>query len=136
LQQTVLIHIDTHSGTPIYRQVIDQVTAMVMTGQLAAGDQLESVAALSKRIRVNPMTVSKAYSQLVNGGLLERRPGIGLFVGDFEPADRAAARDALLGESMSQAAGLAGQLGLDEAEATELFKTQFRKAIKTTGKKT
>lgn len=131
----MLIHIDPHSATPIYRQVIDQVRALVMTGQLAAGAQLESVAALSKRIRVNPMTVSKAYSQLVNEGLIERRPGIGLFVAGFEPADRKAARDALLGESMSQAAGLAGQLGLGEAEATALFQRHFRKAQKKTGTK-
>lgn len=126
----MLIHVDPHNGTPIYRQVIDQVTALVVTGQLLPGEQLESVAALSKRIRVNPMTVSKAYSQLVNDGLLERRPGIGLFVNEFEPSDRKAARDALLEESMGQAAALAIQLELDEDEAVKQFQRQFRKTSK------
>jgi GntR family transcriptional regulator len=117
----MLIHIDPHGGTPIYRQVMDQVSALVMTGQLASGEQLESVAALSGRLRVNPMTISKAYSQLVHDGLLVRRPGIGLFVREFKPRERDEARLALLNESMEKTAVLANQLGVEEGEAIALF---------------
>jgi len=132
----MLIHVDPHSGTPIYRQVIDQLSAMIMTGRLAAGEQVESVAALSKRIRVNPMTVSKAYSQLVHDGLLVRRPGIGIFVKDFNAAEREEARDSLLAEAMRKTAGLASQLGLTEKEAAGMFREFFRNAGNAAGDKT
>ena len=55
-----MIHIDPRDGTPIYRQIIDQVKRMVLTGGLVPGDQVEPVAGLAARVHVNPMTVSKA----------------------------------------------------------------------------
>ncbi len=88
-----MIRIDPRSPTPIYRQVVDQVRRMVVTGELAAGDQIERVANLAAREKVNPMTVSKAYSALVDQGVLERRRGIGLLVAPV-PAAKAAAADA------------------------------------------
>jgi GntR family transcriptional regulator len=122
----MLIHIDPHGGTPIYRQVMDQVSAQVMSGALAPGEQVDSVAVLSARLRVNPMTISKAYSQLVHDGLLVRRPGIGLFVREFQPHERDATRLALLDESMHKTAVLAHQLGVEEGEAIALFEQHLK----------
>jgi GntR family transcriptional regulator len=122
----MLIHIDHHGGTPIYRQVMDQVSAQVMSGQLVPGEQVESVAVLSARLRVNPMTISKAYSQLVHDGLLVRRPGIGLFVREFKPRERNEARLALLNDSMEKTAVLAHQLGVEAGEAIALFEQHLK----------
>ena len=76
----MLLQIDHHSGQPIYRQVIDQIRRQVMAGQLREGEQLPSVRDLAAQLRVNPMTISKAYSLLEMEGLLDRRRGVGLFV--------------------------------------------------------
>ncbi len=80
----MLVEIDTHSGVPIYRQVIEQIRRQIMTGQLAEGGQLPTVRDLAKRLKVNPMTVSKAYSLLEIEGLVERRRGVGLFVAKLD----------------------------------------------------
>jgi GntR family transcriptional regulator len=80
----MLLDIDHHSGVPIYRQVVDQVRDQIMAGRLCEGDQLMSVREVAAALRVNPMTISKAYSALEIEGLLERWRGIGLFIAGIQ----------------------------------------------------
>src|SRR6478672_674159 len=60
---------------PIYRQLRDRVVAMILDGALNEGDPLPSVRNVAADYRVNPLTVLKAYHQLV-----ETRRGLGMFV--------------------------------------------------------
>lgn len=122
----MLIDIDVHGGVPIYRQVIDQVRRLIMTGQLKEGEQLESVKNLSSRLKVNPMTVSKAYGYLVQEGLVERRRGVGLFVARLQRSDKKDARNSVLSEALRKAASLAVQMEIDGDEAADTFRTLYR----------
>jgi GntR family transcriptional regulator len=74
---------------PIYRQLRDRVVAMILDGVLNEGDPLPSVRNVAAEYRVNPLTVLKAYQQLVGEELVETRRGLGMFV-------KAGARDLLL----------------------------------------
>jgi GntR family transcriptional regulator len=74
------ITITTGSGTPIYRQIVDQVRLGVATGALAPGDPLPSVRGLAEELRINFNTVAKAYGELVRDGVLESQQGLGYFV--------------------------------------------------------
>jgi GntR family transcriptional regulator len=74
------ITITTGSGTPIYRQIIDQVRLGVATAALAPGDTMPSVRSLAEQHLVNPNTVVKAYAELVRDGVLEPHHGKGFFV--------------------------------------------------------
>jgi DNA-binding transcriptional regulator YhcF (GntR family) len=67
--------LNPQSGTPIYRQLIEQITRLIAGGQLAAGRELPSVRELAELHTVNPMTISKAYALLESEGLLERQRG-------------------------------------------------------------
>jgi GntR family transcriptional regulator len=67
--------LDPHSGTPIYRQLLEQVRRMVAGGQLKPGAELPSVRDVALAHAVNPMTISKAYSLLEAEGLLQRNRG-------------------------------------------------------------
>jgi GntR family transcriptional regulator len=67
--------LNPQSGIPIYRQLVEQIRRMVAGGQLRAGDELPSVRDLALEHAVNPMTISKAYSQLELEGLLVRQRG-------------------------------------------------------------
>ena len=64
-----------HSGVPIYKQLREQVRRMVASGQLPVGSQLPSIRDLAIKHAINPMTVSKAYTQLESEGVLERHRG-------------------------------------------------------------
>ena len=78
-----------NNGQPIYRQLRDRVVAMILDGVLNEGDPLPSVRNVAAEFRVNPLTVLKAYQQLVGEELVETRRGLGMFV-------KAGARDLLL----------------------------------------
>ncbi|MEO7181311.1 MAG: GntR family transcriptional regulator [Gemmatimonadaceae bacterium] len=69
-----------NDGQPIYRQLRDRVVAMMLDGILKEGDPLPSVRNVSAEYRVNPLTVMKAYQQLVDDGLVETRRGLGMFI--------------------------------------------------------
>lgn len=69
-----------NDGQPIYRQIRDRVVAMILDGLLAEGDPLPSVRNVATESRVNPLTVLKAYQQLVDEQLVEKRRGVGMFI--------------------------------------------------------
>lgn len=67
-------------NVPIYLQVRDQTVFMIMDNSLKPGDSLPSVRNAATDLQINPLTVSKAYQQLVDEGLVEKRRGLGMFV--------------------------------------------------------
>src|SRR5512141_1340233 len=78
-----------NDNAPIYRQLRDRVVAMILDGVLKQGDALPSVRQVAADFQLNPITVSKAYQELVDEQLVEKRRGLGMYVSD-------GARDALL----------------------------------------
>lgn len=66
--------------TPIYRQLKERVLGMMLDGVLKTGDALPSVRQIAAEYQLNPITVSRAYQELVDDNLVEKRRGIGMFV--------------------------------------------------------
>ena len=58
------IIINNSSMTPIYEQIVDQIKAMIINGELVANTVLPSVRSLSKELKISALTVKKAYDQL------------------------------------------------------------------------
>jgi GntR family transcriptional regulator len=71
---------DWNDSQPIYRQLRARVVAMILDGELKEGDPLPSVRNVATETRVNPLTVLKAYQQLADDGLVEKRRGRGMFI--------------------------------------------------------
>ena len=71
---------DWNDSTPIYRQLKERVVGMMLDGVLKAGDALPSVRSIAAEYQLNPITVSKAYQELVDEHLVEKRRGIGMYV--------------------------------------------------------
>src|SRR5215212_7911451 len=69
-----------NDSQPIYRQLRDRGVHMILDGVLNEGDPLPSVRNVAAEFRVNPLTVLKAYQQLVGEELIEARRGLGMFV--------------------------------------------------------
>ena len=65
---------------PIYLQLRDRVVAMMLDGVLNEGDPLPSVRNVAAEYRINPITVLKAYQELVDEQLVETRRGRGMFI--------------------------------------------------------
>jgi GntR family transcriptional regulator len=118
----VLIVIDSHSGVPVYRQIVDQVRFQVASGLLRPGDELPSTRALSQELGVNPMTVSKSWGLLEEEGVLTRRPGLPLVVSERSACESQRARESQLVDLLAPVTVAARQLGMGPAEALEVFR--------------
>jgi GntR family transcriptional regulator len=70
------------SNVSIYKQIVEQVCAAVVTGKIADDEALPSVRSLAEQLVINPNTVSRAYGELVREGILESRAGRGMFVSE------------------------------------------------------
>ena len=71
------IIISNNADKPIYEQITSQVKAMIMNGELQAGDTIPSVRSLAKTLHVSVITVRKAYEELQRDGFIETAVGRG-----------------------------------------------------------
>ena len=74
--------VEWSDGAPIYRQLKDRVVAMLLDGLLKPGDALPSVRQVAAEYQLNPITVSRAYQELADDQLVEKRRGLGMYVTD------------------------------------------------------
>jgi len=72
--------IEWSDNAPIYRQLKERVVAMLLDGVLKPGDALPSVRQVAAEYRLNPITVSRAYQELADEALVEKRRGLGMYV--------------------------------------------------------
>ena len=63
--------ISSVSGEPIYEQIKNQIRSAIMSGELMAGEALPSLRKLAKELRVSVLTVTRAYNELADEGLVE-----------------------------------------------------------------
>ena len=69
-----------NDSQPIYRQLRDRVVALILDGVLNEGDPLPSVRNVAAEYRLNPITVLKAYQELVEEQLVEKKRGRGMYI--------------------------------------------------------
>ena len=72
--------IEWSDGAPIYRQLKERVVAMLLDGVIKPGEALPSVRQVAAEYQLNPITVSRAYQELVDDQLVEKRRGLGMYV--------------------------------------------------------
>ena len=72
--------ISSVSGEPIYEQIKNQIRSAIMSGELMAGEALPSLRKLAKELRVSVLTVTRAYNELADEGLVENVQGKDTFV--------------------------------------------------------
>ncbi len=76
--------LDPKTGSPFYRQIIDQIRFGIATGNLKTGEQLPTVRSLAVELKVNLNTVAKAYKELEIQNVLETQQGTGTFISDVK----------------------------------------------------
>ncbi|MRR11734.1 GntR family transcriptional regulator [bacterium] len=111
--------LDTASGVPFYRQVIDQVLLAVADGRLAAGAQLPTVRQLAVDLSVNLNTVAKAYREMEIRGIVETQQGTGTFVARRPSPGGAAERKKALERLVDELLAKAGSHGFRVEEVAD-----------------
>lgn len=100
------------SPDPIYEQILRQVRAQILSGDLKEGQPLPSIRKLAQNLQISVITTKRAYDELEREGLIDTVAGKGTFVAspnlDFLQEKRIAAVEARLREALreAEAAGL------------------------------
>jgi GntR family transcriptional regulator len=113
------LHLDLHSGVPVYRQIIDQVRGAIASGTLSSGYQLPTVRQLAVDLSINPNTVVRAYKELELGGLLETHQGTGTFISAQKIPRPQAERERQLSQIVVDAVSRAGAAGFTVEDLLE-----------------
>ena len=104
-------------GAPIYRQLKERVIAMMLDGVLKPGDALPSVRQVAAEYQLNPITVSRAYQELADDQIVEKRRGLGMYVTEGAATRlKASERDHFLREEWPLVLERIQRLGLDPQE--------------------
>ncbi len=118
----MILVVDPHSGIPVYRQLVEQIRFHVASGLLEPGQEIPSTRALSAKLGINPMTISKAFVLLEEDGVLERRPGRSHVVPEQCSGTIRATRLEQLTQALRPVATKARQLKLEPETAVHLFR--------------
>jgi len=114
--------IDTRSGVPLYRQIIEQVKFAIARGEMAPGDQLPTVRQLAVDLSINPNTVIRAYRELEIEGVLDTHQGSGTYVGNHKPEIDPLEKQRMLNQIVTDLLARASSYGLTLAEVFEALR--------------
>ena len=121
----MFIRVETSSGVPITRQIMDQIRVYCASGSLQPGTRLPSVRVLAKELAVNQNTILRDYERLTAEGLLERRHGDGTYVAATLPEDRLRTQREVLREEVQRMVRRAVTLGLGAPEVHQAVDEAF-----------
>ena len=116
----ITFHKDPSSPLSPYLQLVQQVSHALRVGRLRIGDRLPAVRDVASQLAINPNTVLKAYRQLETLGLVEGRPGVGIFIARTLDGPSAEVRDSLRAELFAWLDS-ASAAGLDAEGIQALF---------------
>ncbi len=75
-----MVAIKWNDQQPIYKQLKEKVIELIIDSEVLEGEAVPSVRQVASDYQINPLTVSKAYQELVDESILEKRRGLGMFV--------------------------------------------------------
>jgi GntR family transcriptional regulator len=117
------LHLDHHSGEPIYRQIVEAVKFRIASGELAEGTRLPSIRELAGQLQINMRTVGKAYQELEGAGLVVMQHGRGVFVTSPQATLPVGRRRTLLLQHARRLLAEAARLGATPKEVVEIVES-------------
>ena len=110
---------------PLYVQIADQIRTDVLSGALRAEEQVMSTTQYATTFRINPATAAKAFTELVDEGVLYKRRGIGMFVAEGARARLVAKRrDQFSTQYVRPLIEEAAKLGISAEQLADLIRKE------------
>lgn len=117
----MLLHISEQSSETLQEQIIGQIRARILSGDLAPDSSLPSIRSLARELKVSVITVQRAYDQLLNEELIYSRRGKGFFVASLEQSDKSALAQQRFAQHLRSTIDTATRDGLSQREIQEIF---------------
>ena len=124
--EIILSNVD---GTPIYEQIVRQIKAKIVGGELKAGEALPSMRLLAKELRISVITTKRAYEELEREGFIITQTGRGNFVAPVGVELLREEQLRAVEEHLTNAVRAAHLGNLDETEFLDIAKTLFEEEI-------
>jgi len=121
-QSPFRFRLDSGSGVPVYRQLIDQVQAGIASGTLRVGYQIPTVRQVAVDLAINPNTVMRAYRELEIRGVLDTQQGTGTFIATQRPQIDDDGRTRRLDQLIDEFVARAGAGGFTLVEILDALK--------------
>jgi GntR family transcriptional regulator len=134
-EKKLTLHLDFHSGLPIYTQIVNQIQSQLVNGILKPGDQLPTVRALASELRVNFNTIARAYRILDEERIISTQQGRGTYIAEIPPPETS---EKLRRESLAKLTqrfiNEAFRLGFSEREISQMVKDRLKTGKESTDK--
>ncbi|WP_318593895.1 GntR family transcriptional regulator [Bifidobacterium breve] len=119
--------ISSVSGEPIYEQIKTQIHSAVLSGELKAGEALPSLRKLAKELRISVLTVTRAYNELADEGVVQNIQGKGTFVMDKGNELMQRQLGTRIRESLAEASRGAKAAGIPLNALDRMLEEEYRK---------
>jgi len=122
----VKLKIQRKNGIPIYMQIKAQVLEMIRAGKLVAGEQLPTERQLAEELSISRNTVSMAFRELEEEGVIVSQQGKGTFVASGDQVLRRESRKERVLKMIDLAIEEAAELGFSIDEFTSIVTARVR----------
>lgn len=131
------LHLDFHSGLPIYTQIVNQIQSQLANKIIKPGDQLPTVRALASELRINFNTVARAYRILDEARIISTQQGRGTYITEIPPPEveerlRHESIEALTQRFINEAS----RLGFSERDVSQMVRDRLKAKKETSSKDT
>ncbi|EGO5190755.1 TPA: GntR family transcriptional regulator [Enterococcus faecalis] len=111
---------------PLFQQVADQIAEGIFNGAYLEGEQIPSTTEISKSYQINPATVLKGMNLLVEGQLIEKKRGIGMFVlPGAQERVRSVRKEEFLNKEVLEVVAEAKKLGITAEQLKQLIERGY-----------
>jgi GntR family transcriptional regulator len=122
----MLLNISRHSELTLQEQIVSQLRARILSGELEADAALTSIRSLAQALKVGINTVQRAYDHLLGEELIYARQGKGFFVAPLASQDKAERARTRFGDALAKLLDEARHEGLGETEIRSIFTARLR----------
>ena len=119
------ISVSNKASRPLYEQIVTQIKAQIMSGELQSGEALPSIRSLAKSLHISVLTVQKAYDQLSQEGFIETTAGKGCYVSAQNQDFYLEEQQKRIEEHFTEAIEIARESGIDLEHLTSLLTTMM-----------
>jgi GntR family transcriptional regulator len=119
------IVISNASPDPIYEQIVRQVRAQILSGELLEGEQLPSIRRLARDLQISVITTKRAYEELEREGFINTVGGKGTFVAAQNPEFLREKRMKAVEEKLAEAVDQARLLNVGSEALAEMLRLLY-----------
>ena len=129
-KEAVSFSLDPANGTPIYRQIIQQIEYAILSQRMMPGDRLPAIRSLAVELKTNPNTIARAYSELEIRGILATLVGSGTYISDKKPVMDDDSLNRKIREVLGRFVQDMRDLGVEKKELVRLIESYIKEENK------